>query len=121
MRRSVLAALLSAVLVMAASPAVPAVAASHGWRTTLHYRWRGYHRFGHTGMILRANGTLALAEGGRGSWRINRARHRIVLRMSVGCKPVYRGTLHGQSAEGTMRCGRYHGHWFIDRLRPFRR
>jgi hypothetical protein len=118
MRRSIVAAVLAVALVTPVPLATPAVAVGHGWRTTLHYKWSGYHRYGKTAVIMRANGTFVLREGGHGTWRLNRSAHRLVLRMATGCDPVYRGTTHGMRAAGTMRCGHYHGKWFIDRLRP---
>jgi predicted RNase H-like nuclease len=118
MRTRSVAAALSVALVLAVPLAAPVGAASHDWATTLHYKWSGYHRYGSTPMLLHADGTFVIREGGGGRWRIDRSAHRLVLRFDAGCDPVYTGTLHGMQARGTMVCRRFHGRWFIDRLRP---
>ena len=120
MRTRLVVAALTALLVVAVQTAVPAGAQSHGWRTTLHYRWSGYHYYGSTPMVLRPDGTFSIREGGGGKWSLDRSTHRLVLRFASGCDPVYTGRLHGMQAEGTMRCRRFSGQWFIDRLRPKR-
>jgi predicted RNase H-like nuclease len=120
MRTRFAAAALSVVLVIAVPFAAPAGAASHGWRTTLHFKWSGYSHYGSTPMLLAADGTFVIQEGGGGRWHLDRATHRIVLRFHAGCDPIYTGTLHGMQARGTMACRRFHGRWFIDRLRPVR-
>jgi hypothetical protein len=121
MRTRPVAVLLCVLLAMAVVNAAPSAAApSHGWRTTLHFKWHGYHRFSTTTLTLRPDGTVH-AGPDRGTWRVDRPSHRIVLRFSTGCDPVYRGTTHSKTAAGTMRCGRYQGKWFMDRLRPVHR
>jgi hypothetical protein len=117
MRTRSVAVVLGVALVMTMINVAPAAAVPrHGWRTTLHFKWHGYDRFGTTTLTLRPDGSVRAGRD-RGTWRIDRPFHRIVLRFSTGCDPVYRGTLRGKTASGTMRCGRYHGVWFIDRLR----
>ena len=118
MRTKLAIAVVVCTAVMVGMPSAPAAAGGHAWRTTLHYRWSGYDRYGTTVMTLRSDGTVSLREGGRGTWRIDRSRHSLVMAFTTGCGPAYAGTVQGMEARGTMHCGRYHGRWFIDRLRP---
>jgi hypothetical protein len=115
------AVVLCAALVLASPLAAPAEARGHAWRTTLHFKWQGYHRYGTTQLTLLPDGSLRTGGRDRGTWVLDHPSHRIFLRFDTGCAPVYRGHLRGKTAGGAMHCRRYGGVWYIDRLRPVHR
>jgi hypothetical protein len=120
MRTRIVAAIVCAAFVVTVPLAASAGAGARDWRTTLHYKWQGFHNYGSTPMTLEGDGTFSIQEGGDGTWVMDRPGHSLVLTFTSGCAPVYTGALHGMEARGTMRCRRFTGKWFIDRLRPAR-
>ncbi len=88
---------------------------------TLNFMWAG-DGSGSTGLHLNTTDhTFTTDDGGVGNWRYDPATGRIQMQYTVGCLPLYSGTVNSPTtASGTMNCtdgSDGHGTWNATRPR----